>query len=71
MDAQLKSVVTIFGVESILTKMIILMRERKLVMHGYIILHTGDLNENDNFINEKLVMRHEIHGNTKFGWGRS
>ena len=38
---------------------------RYSVMHAYNILHVGDLNENDNCIEDKLVMHHEMHGYKK------
>ena len=40
-------------------------KSEKLVRYGYKILHTGDLNENGNFIEDTLVMHHEMHGYKK------
>ena len=42
---------------------------RYSVMHAYNILHVGDLNENDNCIEDKLVMHHEMHGYKKKLYG--
>ena len=35
-------------------------------MHGYKILHVGDLTENVKFLEKKLVMHYAMHGDKKF-----